>query len=44
MSPSLRNARAIHKDIFSLNHVRGYKYGSNFFNADLLLSDSKDPA
>ena len=38
------NANTIHKDIFNLNHVSGYKYGSNFFNADLLLSDSNDPA
>ena len=37
------NANAIAKDIISLNHVSGYKYGSNFFNADLLMSDSKDP-
>lgn len=38
------NANAIGKTILNLNHVSGYKYGSNFFNADLLLSDSKDPA
>ena len=37
-------ANAIHKVIFNLNRVRGYECGSNFFNADLLLSDSKDPA
>lgn len=37
------NANAIVKDIVSLNHVSGYKYGSNFFNADLLMSDDKDP-
>ena len=24
--------------------VSGHKYGSHFFNADLLLSDSKGPA
>jgi ribosomal protein L18 len=40
----LINARAIPKVIFNRNHVRGYKYGSNVFNADLLLSASKDPA
>lgn len=34
----------IHKDIFNLTHVSGYKYGSNFFNVDLLVSDEKDPA
>lgn len=38
------NPNDITKDIVNLNHVSGYKYGSNFFNADLLLSDSKDPA
>jgi nucleoside-specific outer membrane channel protein Tsx len=37
-------ANDIHKDILDLNHVSGYKYGSNFFNVDLLLSDKKDPA
>ena len=35
---------AIPKTIIGLNHVSGYKYGSNFFNADLLLSGDKDPA
>jgi hypothetical protein len=34
----------IHKNIFDLNHVSGYKYGTNFFNVDYLMSDSKDPA
>jgi nucleoside-specific outer membrane channel protein Tsx len=34
----------IHKNIFNLTHVSGYKYGTNFFNVDVLLSDSKDPA
>lgn len=37
-------ANDIHKDIFNLTHVSGYKYGTNFFNVDLLLSDEKDPA
>jgi nucleoside-specific outer membrane channel protein Tsx len=37
-------ATDIHKDILNLNHVSGYKYGSNFFNIDLLVSDDKDPA
>ncbi|OYU44371.1 MAG: outer envelope protein [Burkholderiales bacterium PBB4] len=32
------------KDILNLNHVSGYQYGSNFFNADLLLSSATDPA
>jgi nucleoside-specific outer membrane channel protein Tsx len=34
----------ISKNIFNLGHVSGYKYGTNFFNADILLSDSDDPA
>jgi hypothetical protein len=34
----------IKKDIYSLTHVSGYKYGTNFFNADLLQSDNRDPA
>ena len=34
----------IKKNIFNLTHVSGYKYGSNFFNVDLLFSDSKDPS
>jgi hypothetical protein len=33
----------IHKNILSLTHVSGYKYGTNFFNADVLLSDRRDP-
>ena len=38
------NPDDIRKNIVSLTHVSGYKYGSNFFNVDLLMSDSKDPA
>jgi nucleoside-specific outer membrane channel protein Tsx len=38
------NSKAISKDILNLNHVSGYKYGTNFFNVDMLLSDEKDPA
>ena len=38
------NAKDIKKNILSLNHISGYKYGTNFFNADILLSDSTDPA
>lgn len=34
----------ITKNIVNLSHVSGYKYGTNFFNADILLSDSNDPA
>ncbi len=33
----------IRKNIFALTHASGYKYGSNFFNVDLLQSDSNDP-
>jgi len=38
------NPNDIAKSIFNLGHASGYKYGSNFFNVDLLLSDSKDPS
>ncbi len=38
------NPDDIGKDILNLNHVSGYKYGTNFFNVDMLMSDSKDPA
>ena len=34
----------IGKNILDLNHVSGYKYGTNFFNVDVLMSDGKDPA
>ena len=34
----------IKKNIVNLTHVSGYAYGSNFFNVDYLMSDSKDPA
>jgi hypothetical protein len=37
------NPNDIKKNIVNLNHVSGYKYGSNFFNADFLVSDEKDP-
>jgi nucleoside-specific outer membrane channel protein Tsx len=33
----------ITKTIIGLTHVSGYKYGTNFFNVDLLESDGKDP-
>ena len=38
------NTQNIKKDIFFLTHVSGYKYGTNFFNVDFLMSDSNDPA
>ena len=37
------NAQDISKNIVDLQHVSGYKYGTNFFNVDFLMSDSKDP-
>ena len=38
------NTKDVGKNIYNFNHVSGYKYGSNFFNIDLLYSDSTDPA
>lgn len=38
------NNKDIHKNILNLTHVSGYKYGTNFFNADALFSDSTDPS
>ncbi len=37
------NNQNVAKHIFNITHVNGYKYGSNFFNADILFSDKKDP-
>lgn len=34
----------ISKNIVGLTHVSGYKYGTNFFNVDMLMSNSRDPA
>lgn len=34
----------IKKNIFALTHVSGFKYGSNFFNVDFLMSGDNDPA
>lgn len=36
------NSNAIRKNIFNLSHASGYKYGSNFLNVDMLISDDKD--
>jgi nucleoside-specific outer membrane channel protein Tsx len=36
-------SNSINKSIVNLTHASGYKYGTNFLNVDLLLSDSKDP-
>jgi nucleoside-specific outer membrane channel protein Tsx len=33
----------IKKLIFAVTHISGYKYGTNFFNLDLLQSNSADP-
>lgn len=38
------NNKDISKNIFALTSVSGYKYGVNFFNVDMLLSDMNDPA
>jgi hypothetical protein len=38
------NPSDIKKHVFALTHASGYKYGSNYFNLDLLQSDSSDPA
>ena len=38
------NPEHIKKHIFALTHASGYKYGSNYFNVDLLQSDKTDPA
>jgi nucleoside-specific outer membrane channel protein Tsx len=38
------NPDDIAKTIYVLQHVSGYKYGTNFFNVDVLKSDDKDPA
>lgn len=37
------NTKDVSKNIYSLKHVSGDKYGQNFFNADLLQSNSADP-
>jgi hypothetical protein len=36
-------ATDISKNIYSFKHVSGDKYGQNFFNADMLQSNAKDP-
>jgi len=38
------NANDIRKHIVQLNHVSGYRYGTNFANLDVLLSDKTDPS
>ncbi len=34
----------ITKHIVNLSHASGYKYGTNFFSADMLFSDKNDPS
>jgi hypothetical protein len=38
------NTQNISKNILNFQHAGGYKYGTNFFNVDFLMSSSKDPA
>jgi hypothetical protein len=38
------NANDIRKDILQFTHASGYRYGSNFVNLDILLSDKTDPS
>lgn len=37
------NPSNVEKTVLSFTHASGYKYGSNFFNIDLLYSDTHDP-
>lgn len=38
------NPADIKKHIFALTHSSGYRYGTNYFNLDLLESDRNDPS
>ncbi|MBA5636583.1 outer envelope protein [Duganella sp. LX20W] len=38
------NNQDISKSIVNLSNVSGYKYGTNFFSVDFLMSDDKDPS
>ncbi len=38
------NPQEIRKSILNLSHASGYRLGTNFFNVDYLMSDSKDPS
>jgi len=38
------NPNDIAKTVATFGHASGYKYGSNFFNIDYLMSDKNDPA
>lgn len=37
-------AADIGKNIISLTHADGYRYGTNFFNVDMLMSNGADPS
>jgi nucleoside-specific outer membrane channel protein Tsx len=37
------NPNNIRKTIVALTHASGYKYGTSFFNVDMLMSDHNDP-
>ncbi len=37
------NPNKFAKRAYSFTHADGYRYGSNFFNLDVFLSDSRDP-
>jgi len=41
---TLDKQQDISKQIISFTHVDGYKWGSQFLNIDMLISDTKDPA
>ena len=38
------NGTDISKSIVNLTHASGYKYGTNFLNVDMLMSDKNDPS
>ena len=38
------NAKDVGKNTVTFTHADGYTYGTNFFNVDMLLSNSADPA
>jgi hypothetical protein len=38
------NPKDVSKNILNFQHAGGYKYGTNFFNVNFLMSDSTDPA
>ena len=40
--PYVSNGDPITKNIYNLQYVGGYKYGTNFLNIDMLKSDGKD--